>query len=244
MGIDLISEYMSEFGFGQRTGIDLGGERTGVLPSREWKAKAFRKPEAKRWYSGETISVSIGQGYNNFTPLQVAHATGVLVSGGKVATPRLVTGFQDAVSGEITEKPLEDFHVLKLPDQHVSLVKEAMYQVTQEGTARLAFQGALFPAGGKTGTAQVFSLKQGETYDKDEVQDRLKDHSWFIAFSPVEKPEIALAVIVENGGFGSQAAAPVARYVLDTYWGQKGLLGPAPSAYLQKLRKARREQIR
>lgn len=243
MGIDVISSYMSQFGFGERTGIDLNGERDGVLPSRDWKAKSFRKRESQRWYSGETISVSIGQGYNNYTPLQLAHATGVLVSGGVDAPPRLVIGYQDAVTGEFREQPLDLNESLPLPKNHVDLIKRSMYEVTQEGTARLAFQGALYPAGGKTGTAQVFSLKQGESYDKEELEERLKDHSWFIAFSPIEKPEIAIAVIVENGGFGSQAAAPAARHVLDAYWAKKeGLLGPPLSPYLEKIMRARRER--
>lgn len=245
MGIDVISSYMSQFGFGERTGIDLGGERSGVLPSREWKAKSFRKREAQRWYSGETISVAIGQGYNNYTPLQLAHATGVLVSGGVMARPRLVTGFQDAVSGEIKNKPLELGDPLDFPKEHVDLIKKSMFEVTQDGTARIAFKGANYPAGGKTGTAQVFSLKQGEIYDKEELEERLKDHSWFIAFSPIVNPQIAIAVIVENGGFGSQAAAPAARKVLDAWWAKKQLNEDLPATeYMEKIVKANSENSR
>ena len=218
MGIDVISEYMAKFGFGQKTGVDLDGERAGVLPSRAWKAQAFKRPEAKRWYSGETISVAIGQGYNHFTPIQIAHAVGILSSGGINAKPRLVRAYQDPVTGEVADKPLEDFGLLSLPRQHVATVKNAMQGVTLEGTAKLPFKDVTYPVGGKTGTAQVFSLKQGETYKGKDLAERLKDHSWFVAFSPVDKPRIAIAVIVENGGFGSQAAAPVVRKVLDTFW--------------------------
>ncbi|EDM84427.1 MULTISPECIES: penicillin-binding protein 2 [unclassified Limnobacter] len=219
MGIDIISEFMGRFGFGSRTGIDLDGERTGVLPSREWKAGAFKKAEAQRWYSGETISVAIGQGYNNYTPLQLAHATAVLASGGMNATPRLVRAFQNPVSGQVTEKPLEAFKQLNLQQRHVDSVKLGMRGAVLEGTARGVFKDVSYEVAGKTGTAQVFGLKQGETYkDRAASAERLRDHGWFIAFSPMEQPRIALAAIVENGGFGSQSAAPAIKKVLDTYW--------------------------
>jgi penicillin-binding protein 2 len=219
MGIDLISEFMSRFGFGSRTGIDLDGERTGVLPSREWKAKTFRKAEAQRWYSGETVSVAIGQGYNNYTPLQLAHATGVLASGGMNATPRLVRAFQNPVSGQITEKPLQAFRQLNLKKQHVDTVKQGMRGAVLEGTARIVFKDTLYEVAGKTGTAQVFGLKQGETYkDRAASAERLRDHGWFIAFSPMDQPRIALTAIVENAGFGSQSAAPAVKEVLDKFW--------------------------
>ena len=217
MGIDVISDFMSKFGFGQQTGIDLGGERTGVLPSREWKAKTFKKAEAQRWYSGETISVSIGQGYNSYTPLQMAHAVGVLSSGGLNAKPRLVKAYQDPVTGVVEHKKLENFKRIPLQAKHVATIKNAMHGVVLEGTGRLAFKDAAYEVAGKTGTAQVFGLRKGETY-KDRVTDRLKDHSWFIAFSPVNNPKIAVAAIVENGGFGSQSAAPTVRELLDAFW--------------------------
>ncbi|WP_288106098.1 penicillin-binding protein 2 [Limnobacter sp.] len=218
MGIDVISDFMPQFGFGQKTGVDLDGERTGTLPSRAWKARQFKRPEAQRWYSGETISVAIGQGYNHYTPIQVAHAVGVLATGGLVAKPRLVTAYQNPVTGEITPKPLEDMHQLNLNPKNVAVIKNAMQGVVLDGTAKAVFAGVPYTLGGKTGTAQVFSLKEGEKYKASEVADRLKDHGWFVAFSPVEKPQIAIAVIVENGGFGAQAAAPVVKATLDEYW--------------------------
>ena len=238
MGIDAISSYLENFGFGALTGVDLLGERTGVLPSRKWKQNAFKTPETKRWYPGETISIAIGQGYNNYTPLQMAHAIGVLVSGGVNATPRLVSGKQNAATGEI--EYLEPKNIKKFPfeQQYVDLIKKAMFQVTQSGTSRFAFQGASYPSGGKTGTAQVFGLKQGEKYKSEAIDERLKDHSWYIAFSPIDNPKIAMAVIVENGGFGSQAAAPVARVVLDTFWETEvGLMGPPLPYFLERKRK-------
>ncbi|HEX4916884.1 MAG TPA: penicillin-binding protein 2 [Limnobacter sp.] len=234
MGIDIISEFMAQFGFGSPTGIDLDGERSGVLPSRDWKAKAFRTAETRRWYSGETISVAIGQGYNNYTPLQLAHATAVLASGGVKATPRLVRAFQNPVTGEVIEKPLEAFSQLNLKPEHVESVKKGMHGAVLEGTARLVFQNVKYPVAGKTGTAQVFGLKQGERYkDRAEAAERLRDHGWFIAFSPIDQPRIALAAIVENAGFGSQSAAPAIKKVLDEYWALQAqdnppLVLPAP----------------
>ncbi|WP_370261051.1 penicillin-binding protein 2 [Limnobacter sp.] len=234
MGIDIISEFMAQFGFGSPTGIDLDGERSGVLPSRDWKNKAFRTAETRRWYSGETISVAIGQGYNNYTPLQLAHATAVLASGGMRATPRLVRAFQNPVTGEVIEKPLEAFNQINLRPEHVASVKKGMHGAVLEGTARLVFQNTKYPVAGKTGTAQVFGLKQGERYkDRAEAAERLRDHGWFIAFSPIDQPRIALAAIVENAGFGSQSAAPAVKRVLDEYWALQAqdnppLVLPAP----------------
>lgn len=218
MGIDAISGFMAQFGFGEATNIDLDGERKGVLPSREWKASAFRSPEARRWYAGETISVAIGQGYNNYTPLQLAHATAVLSSGGMNATPRLVRAYQDPITGEVRDKPLEEFRQLNLDPKNVAEVKRGMQGAVIEGTGRIVFRDAKYEVAGKTGTAQVFGLKQGETYRDRATNERLRDHSWFIAFSPMEQPRIALAAIVENGGFGSQAAAPAVKQVLDKFW--------------------------
>lgn len=230
MGIDVIAEFMGRFGFGSRTGIDLDGERTGVLPSREWKTNAFKRPEAQRWYSGETISVAIGQGYNNYTPLQLAHATAVLASGGMNATPRLVRAYQNPVSGQVTEKPLEAFKQLDLQERHVNSVKLGMRGAVLEGTARGVFRNVAYEVAGKTGTAQVFGLKKGETYkDRSASAERLRDHGWFIAFSPMEQPQIALAAIVENAGFGSQSAAPAVKQVLDVFWALQAENSPPAS---------------
>lgn len=233
LGIDAIAEYMAKFGFGSLTGVDLGGERTGVLPSREWKARVFKRSEAKRWYSGETISVAIGQGYNSYTPLQLAHATGVLVTGGIKAKPRMVRAFQNPVSGEITDRQIDLSEPVPLKPEYVDFVKRAMQGVTLQGTATRVFMGAKYTVGGKTGTAQVFSLKKGEVYRGKELAERFRDHSWFIAFSPVDKPRIALAAIVENGGFGAQAAAPAIKQVLDAFWSVDEFVGPPLPPHLK-----------
>ena len=216
LGIESIAEYMAQFGFGARTGIDIPGEATGVLPSPEWKRTTFSRPEQQRWYGGETISVGIGQGYNAYTPLQLANATATLVNGGRLWRPHLVRYVVDARTGEKRAIEPEPIHHINMTPEHVRAVIDGMVGVTREGTARLAFAGAPYSVGGKTGTAQVFSLK-GQRYDADEIDERLRDHSLFIAFAPADKPRIALAVLVENGGFGSRAAAPIAREVLDYY---------------------------
>lgn len=226
MGIDMIAENMAKFGFGQLTGIDLGGERTGVLPSKEWKNKTFKRPELRKWYSGETISVAIGQGYNAYTPLQLAHAVGVLSTGGQRVKPRMVRAVQNPVTGEITERAVQADAPLNLKPEHVDFIKRAMQGVTLGGTASRVFAGAKYTVGGKTGTAQVFSLKKGETYKSKELAERFRDHSWFVAFSPVDKPRIAIAVIVENGGFGAQAAAPAVKQVIDAFWSSTEFVGP------------------
>jgi penicillin-binding protein 2 len=233
LGIDAIAEYMAKFGFGSLTGIDLGGERPGVLPSREWKAKVFKRPEAKRWYSGETISVAIGQGYNSYTPLQLAHATGVMVTGGIKAKPRMVRAFQNPVSGEITDRAIDYSEPVPLKPEYVEFIKRSMQGVALQGTATRVFMGAKYTVGGKTGTAQVFSLKKGEVYRGKELAERFRDHSWFIAFSPVDKPRIALAAIVENGGFGAQAAAPAIKQVLDAFWSVDEFVGPPLPPHLK-----------
>lgn len=223
LGIDNIAEFMGRFGFGQPSGLDMDGERVGVLPSKEWKNKVFKRPETKRWYSGETISVAIGQGYNAYTPLQLAHATAVLASGGLNARPRMVRAFQNPVTGAVEERPLEEFKQLDLQPKNVAAVKHGMRGVVLEGTARGVFSTVRYEVAGKTGTAQVFGLKKGESYKDRAQEERFRDHGWFIAFSPMEQPRIALAAIVENAGFGSQSAAPAIKKVLDEFWANEGL---------------------
>ncbi|HKQ28598.1 MAG TPA: penicillin-binding protein 2 [Burkholderiales bacterium] len=223
MGIDAIAGYMKNFGFGAKTGIDLQGEVTGVLPSPEWKTKRFRRPEQQKWYPGETISIGIGQGYNSYTPIQLAQAMATLANGGTVYRPRLVAYVDNPRTGE--RKQLEPEIVRRIgarPD-HIEFVKRAMAGVNKEGTGARAFAGAQYTSGGKTGTAQVIAMKQNEKYDEKKVAERHRDHSWFIAFAPLDKPKIAMAIIVENGGFGARAAAPIARTMLDYY-----LLGTLP----------------
>jgi penicillin-binding protein 2 len=224
LGIDNISRFMAQFGFGQKTGIDLPGESEGILPSQEWKRKRFKRREQQKWYAGETISIGIGQGYNAYTPLQLAHAVATLANGGVVFRPHLVKYIENKKTGEKTYIASDPVEKLRLKKEHVEFIRHAMVGVNKEGTGARAFAGAEYTSAGKTGTAQVYSLK-GERYVEGRVKERLRDHALFIAFAPAEAPRIALAVLVENGGFGAQSAAPIARQVLDYY-----LLGKQPQA--------------
>jgi penicillin-binding protein 2 len=225
MGIDAIAGFMQRFGFGERTGIDLEGEATGILPSPEWKMARFRRPEQQKWYAGETISIGIGQGYNAYTPAQLAQAMATLANNGAMFRPRLVSHVDSARTGERRYFEPQLVRQVPLKPEHVEFVKRAMAGVTKEGTSARAFAGAQYTSGGKTGTAQVVGMKQGEKYDETKVAERLRDHSLYIAFAPLESPKIALVVLVENGGFGARAAAPIARTVLDYF-----LLGKLPAA--------------
>jgi penicillin-binding protein 2 len=222
MGIDNIANFMGQFGFGSRTGIDIEGESEGVLPSPAWKKKRFKKPEQQKWYAGETISVGIGQGYNAYTPIQLAQAMATLANDGVMYRPHLVRHVTDTRSGAKTPVEPQPLRTLPLKQEHIDVIKHAMVGVNKEGTGARAFAGAEYVSGGKTGTAQVYSLR-GAKYNKDAVKQELRDHSLFIAFAPADAPQIALAVLVENGGFGAQAAAPIARQVFDYY-----LLGKLP----------------
>ncbi len=215
MGVDLMHEQLDPFGFGRRTGIDLNGEVTGVLPSTAWKKKAYKKAEQQRWYAGETISLGIGQGYNNFTMLQMAYAMATLAAGGQRFEPRLVRQIEDVVTREKRVLANEALTPIDLKPEHVSVVRKAMYGVTVEGTSARVFAGAGYQSGGKTGTAQAVGIKQDQKYDKTKLADYQRDHSLYIAFAPVDNPTVALAVVVENAGFGAEAAAPIARRVLD-----------------------------
>ena len=225
MGIDAIAGFMKRFGFGTRTGIDLEGEATGILPSPEWKLARFKRPEQQKWYAGETISIGIGQGYNAYTPAQLAQAMATLANNGAMFKPRLVSHVDSTRTGERRYLEPQLVRQLVLKPEHVEFVKRAMAGVTKEGTGARAFAGAQYSSGGKTGTAQVVAMKQNEKYDESKVAERLRDHSLYIAFAPLEGPKIALAVLVENGGFGARAAAPIARSVLDYF-----LLGKLPAA--------------
>lgn len=216
IGVDALHDFSKQFGFGQRTGIDLDGERRGILPSTEWKRNAYKKPSQQRWYAGETVSVAVGQGYNSFTLLQLAQATSVLANNGVYMRPHLVDEIHWPRSGEVEKTVTEPSHVIDLKPENLDIIRDAMVDVVRKGTARRVFQGAEYQAAGKTGTAQVFSLR-GARYDADAVDERLRDHSLFMAYAPMEDPQIALAVIVENGGWGTTAAAPISRRVFD-YW--------------------------
>lgn len=228
LGIDNIAKFMHQFGFGQKTGIDLGldgtSESEGVLPSPEWKRRRFKKPEHQKWYAGETISIGIGQGYNAYTPIQMAQAVAGLANDGVMYQPHLVQTITDTHSGEKTSPERPPPRSIALKQEYIDVVKHAMVGVNKEGTGARAFAGAGYESAGKTGTAQVYSLK-GAQYKEGDIKEELRDHALFIAFAPTDHPKIALAVLVENGGFGAQAAAPIARQVIDYY-----LLGKIPNA--------------
>jgi penicillin-binding protein 2 len=224
MGIDNISNFMRQFGFGQRTGVDIDGESEGVLPSQEWKRKHFHKPEQQKWYAGETISIGIGQGYNSYTPIQLAQAMATLANNGVMFRPHLVKYITDTRTGAKTYIEPQPVRTIPLKPEHIEVIKRAMVGVNTSGTGARAFAGAEYVSAGKTGTAQVFSLK-GDKYAEGRLKKELRDHALFIAFAPADQPKIALAVLVENGGFGAQAAAPIARQVMDYY-----LLGKMPNA--------------
>ena len=211
MGVDAIHDFMQPWGFGQLTGIDLEGEVTGVLPSSEWKLRRYKQ----KWLPGESISIGIGQGYNAFTILQLAHATATLAADGVVRPPRVVRALQDPSTRADTENERPARAPIALRADWLKLVKAAMVDVNRFGTGRHAFAGAPYAVAGKTGTAQVIGIKQNERYDARRIAERYRDHSLFMAFAPAENPPVALAVIVENAGFGAAAAAPIARRVID-----------------------------
>lgn len=216
LGIDNISRFMGELGFGSPTGIDIDGESRGVLPSQEWKKRRFKKPEQQKWYAGETISIGIGQGYNAYTPIQLAQATAIVANDGVVYRPHLVKYVENRKTGERKLIEPEPLKVLPYKPQNIAVIKRALVGVPKEGTSARAFAGAQYVSAGKTGTAQLFSLK-GEDYRASRVHERLRDHALYIAYAPADQPKIALAVLVENGGFGAQSAAPIARQVFDYY---------------------------
>ncbi len=224
MGVDAMHDFMKPLGFGQITGIDMKGELRGVLPSQEWKRKTYRRPEQKRWYAGETISLGIGQGYNNFTMLQLAYATSTLANAGIQHPPHLGMATIDSITRErrlIAPKPPIN---LGYKPSNIEVIKRAMVGVTQGGTSTQVFSGARYVSAGKTGTAQAVTIGQKDKYNAAHLQERQRDHALYIAFAPAENPTIALAVVVENAGFGGAQAAPIARRVFD-YW----LLGEYPS---------------
>jgi penicillin-binding protein 2 len=224
MGVDLIYEQMKPLGFGQITGIDILGESRGILPSTEWKRTSYKKAEQQRWYSGETISLGIGQGYNSFTMLQLAHATATLANNGLKMRPHIVREVLDVETKVPTPVAKEPIGQLQLSPEHLDIIKRAMIGVNIEGTSATSFVGAQYVSAGKTGTAQVFTVKQNEKYNAATVDERMRDHALYIAFAPADEPKVALAMVVENAGFGAQNAAPIARRVLDFV-----ILGQYPS---------------
>ena len=224
LGVDTMHDFMKPLGFGQITGIDIHGELRGVLPSQDWKRNYYKRPEQQKWYAGETISLGIGQGYNSFTMLQLAQATAIVANNGIKHKPQLVIATQGAGSQASVPVPPEPPANLGLKPEHINVIRQAMVGVTQQGTSRRVFAGAPYLSGGKTGTAQAVSLRRNERYNAARMEERQRDHSLYIAFAPAEAPSIALAVIVENAGFGSTSAAPIARRVIDYL-----LLGQYPS---------------
>jgi penicillin-binding protein 2 len=221
LGIDRIHDFLEPFGLGRALGLDIGGEKSGILPSTAWKSKAFRRTEDQRWYPGETVNVGIGQGYMTITPFQLAYAAGVIGTRGQRFQPRVVRGIRDAVSGEVKNIAPQPLSAIKVDPAYWQAVIEGMALVTKGagGTARVASATAQYDIAGKTGTAQVVSVSQSVNIKAitKTATERQREHSWFIAFAPVAEPKIAVAVIVENGGTGGSAAAPVARRVMDTY---------------------------
>lgn len=226
LGVDAMHDFMKPFGFGQKTGIDLEHERQGVLPSTAWKRSVYKKAAQQKWYAGETISLGIGQGYNTFTPLQLAHAMATLANNGIVMKPHLVKMTEDPQNHQKTLIVTKESARIPLKQENIDFIKNAMVGVTTVagGTGYAAFHDAGYISGGKTGTAQVVGLKKGEKYDAKKTAERQRDHALYIAFAPSDKPRIALALIVENAGFGGQFAAPIARKAFDYY-----LLGKRPT---------------
>jgi len=215
LGVDAMHDFMKPLGFGQITGIDINGEVRGVLPSQEWKRKYYKRPEQQKWYAGETISLGIGQGYNAFTMLQLAQAVSTVANNGVKHKPQLVIATQDATTRVRVPLPAAAPENLGFKQENVDVIRRAMVGVTQEGTSTRVFAGAPYLSGGKTGTAQAVSLGKNEKYVASKMEEHQRDHSLYIAFAPADDPKIALAVIVENAGFGSASAAPIARRVFD-----------------------------
>lgn len=216
IGVNALHDFMKPFGFGQLTGVDMEGERRGVLPSTEWKRGAYKTREQQRWYAGETVSVAVGQGYNAFTLMQLAQATAVLANDGAYMKPQLLRSIRDALSGEQTVVEPQTTHTIVLKRENLEVIRRALTDVTLSGTASQAFVGAPYQTAGKTGTAQVYSLR-GAKYQSSAIDERLRDHALFMAYAPAKQPKIAVAVLVENAGWGGSVAAPIARKVFDAW---------------------------
>ncbi|TSA13956.1 MAG: penicillin-binding protein 2 [Comamonadaceae bacterium] len=217
LGVDTIHQQMQRFGFGEFTGIDIFGEVRGLLPSTDWKRRAYKRADQQKWYAGETISLGIGQGYNNFTMLQLASATATLANDGIKMKPHLVKEVLDILTHAPTATTREAVGEVIAKAANIAIIKNALVGVNIEGTSAAAFRGAGYTSGGKTGTAQVIQIKQNEKYVASKTEERFRDHALFTAYAPAEEPKIALAMVVENAGFGSQNAAPIARRIFD-YW--------------------------
>jgi penicillin-binding protein 2 len=215
LGVDAMHDFMATLGFGRLTGIDLHGEVRGTLPSTEWKRAAFKKKEAQKWYAGETISLGIGQGYNAFTMLQLAKAQATVAAGGQRFTPHLVRAVENYDTRASRQLSFAALARLEWKPEHVAFIHGAYHGVTQEGTSTRSFANAPYKTGGKTGTAQVIEIKANEKYNAAKIDERHRDHALYTAFAPLDEPRVALALVVENAGFGASAAAPIARRVFD-----------------------------
>jgi penicillin-binding protein 2 len=225
--VDEWSAFMRQFSFGQKTGLDINGELSGILPTREWKAKRF--PKDPKLHVGDQVSLGIGQGFNTFTPMQLANATAILANRGVAFKPHLVKRIEDPITRQSRLTQPTPAYTIPLKDAHLDAVKKGMAGVVTEGTGAAVFRGATYTSGGKTGTAQVFGLRGGE-YVESQVSERLRDHAWYIVFAPLDSPKIALAVFVENGGFGAKSAAPIARKVLDSFFELQAADAKLPAA--------------
>ena len=232
MGIDAIRAFMRQFGFGQATGIDLEHEKTGVLPSQEWKRAHFRRSRAAgQWLGGDTISVSIGQGFNSYTMLQLAHAVSTLANDGIVMKPHLLRAIEDGGTGLRVPSAPQESGRIPLSRENIAVIKRALVGVTTDpaGTGYRVFRSAPYTVGGKSGTAQVVGLKGGR-YDHRATPERLRDNALFTAFSPADAPRIAIAVVVENAGWGSAVAGPIVRKALDFYLSTRRQASGRPGA--------------
>jgi penicillin-binding protein 2 len=228
LGVERLHEFLGRFGLGGPTGLDVGGEKSGLLPSTAWKRSAFKRAAQQVWFPGETVIFGIGQGYMTSTPMQLAQMTSVLAMRGASHRPRLVRALRDPVTRVETPVPPAPLPTVRLRDPaDWDVAVQGMVAVMQGGTASRAAAGAEYSIAGKTGTAQVFSIAQNARYDESAISERLRDHAWFIAFAPVEAPRIAVVVLVENGRSGSGTAAPIARSVMDAYLLRK--FPPPPS---------------
>ena len=218
--IDAIDRFLRSFGFGGATGLDIGGEAGGVVPSREWKRSAFARREDQIWFPGETVITGIGQGFTLVTPLQLAHANATLATRGIRFQPRLVIGVEDGMNGQVTMLEPQAQPTIDIDDADWQRVHNAMLGVIEDvrGSAHQAMQGTAYRVAAKTGTAQVYSLAEDEEYDAETVEEHLRDHGLFLAYAPAEAPSISVIVVVENRGGGSLTAAPVARRILDVYF--------------------------
>jgi penicillin-binding protein 2 len=231
VGIDDLAKGMKEFGFGAPVGLDISGENPGVVPSREWKQKQFSRREDQVWYQGETVNAGIGQGYTLVTPIQLASAGATMAARGQRFTPRLLIGTEDALTGQVSYlEPVARPSVEDKDPEHWQTVHLAMVGVTSEprGSARTPLNGTSYTVAGKTGTAQVIGIAQDAKYREEDIDERLRDHGLFVAYAPAEAPQLALSVVVENGGGGSRAAAPVARKIFDAYFSAEAYVAREP----------------